>query len=204
MNWIQHPVELEGVRVRLVPLHQDHFPALAEIAKHRQIWEHLPLDGSDEKTLVQNLGTALLKRAYGEQYPFTAIDKSSGNIFGSTRLFEIFPDHKKLEIGWTWYDPAYWGKGHNLECKLLMLTYCFEILKANRVQLKTRTTNLRSQAAIRKIGAKEEGVLRKDRIMTDGTVKDTILFSIIDEEWADVKVKLQQQINGKNDVTSPV
>jgi RimJ/RimL family protein N-acetyltransferase len=78
-----------------------------------------------------------------------------------------------------------------------MLTYCFEILKANRVQLKTRTTNLRSQAAIRKIGAKEEGILRKDRIMQDGTVKDTILFSVIDEEWEGVKERLEQELENR-------
>lgn len=195
MTWIQHPVTLEGPRVRLVPLQQEHFPALAAIARNRQIWEHLPLDGSDEKTLIQNLGTALLKRAYGEQYPFTAIDKQTDRIFGSTRLFEIFPEHKKLEIGWTWYDPEYWGSGLNTECKLLLLKYCFDTLRANRVQLKTRNTNLRSQAAIRKLGAKEEGLLRKDRIMPDGSVRDTVVFSIIDEEWPEVRARLEGSLS---------
>ena len=101
MNWIKSPVILEGERVKLVPLHQDHFPALAEVARHRDIWHHLPLDGSDEHTLLTNLRTAILKRGYGEQYPFTVIDKISDKIYGSTRLFEIYPEHKKLEIGWT-------------------------------------------------------------------------------------------------------
>lgn len=194
MNWIQAPVILEGDRVRLVPLQQEHFPALAEVAKHRHIWDHLPLDGSDENTLLTNLRTAILKRGYGEQYPFTVIDKAANKIYGSTRLFEIYPEHKKLEVGWTWYDPAYWGSGYNIECKLLLLTYCFETLKTNRVQLKTRNTNLRSQAAIQKIGAKLEGVLRKDRIMPNGEVRDTVMFSIIDDEWEEVKANLKNMI----------
>ena len=194
-NWINHPLVLEGERVKLVPLHQDHFPELVAIAKRREIWEHLPIAGQEEKELVQTLGTALLKRAYGEQYPFTAIDKRTGNVFGSTRLFEIFPEHKKLEIGWTWYHPDYWGTGHNLECKLLLLTYCFETLRTNRVQLKTRDVNLRSQAAIRKIGAVQEGILRKDRVMPDGTVRDTVVFSILNDEWSRVKQHLQTIIS---------
>jgi N-acetyltransferase len=197
MNWIKHPVNLESERVKLVPLHPEHFPALTEIARHRMIWEHLPLDGSNKTTLVSNLKTAILKRSTGEQYPFTVIDKATGKIFGCTRLFEIFPEHKKLEIGWTWYEPAYWGTGYNLEVKLLLLGYCFETLEANRVQLKTRNTNLRSQAAIQKIGAKLEGILRKDRIMPDGQVRDTVMYSIINDEWEDVKTNLLVLLEGK-------
>lgn len=194
---IQHPVILESERVKLVPLQIEHLADLTKIAKSRNIWEHLPLDGSDDVTLISNLKSAILKRAYGEQYPFTVIDKLTNKIFGSTRLFEIFPEHKKLEIGWTWYDPAYWGTGYNIECKLLLLTYCFETLQLNRVQLKTRNTNLRSQAAIKKIGAKLEGILRKDRIMPNGEVRDTIIFSIIDDEWEEVKANLQNMLDGK-------
>lgn len=191
MSWIPHPVTLENECIKLAPLHPDHFPGLLQVAANKAIWKYLPLDGSDEAILTGNLKQAMLKRAYGEQYPFTAIDKRTNKVFGSTRLFEIFPEHKKLEIGWTWYDPAYWGSGCNIHCKLLLLRYCFETLGANRVQLKTRDTNLRSQAAILKIGAKFEGILRKDRIMPGGEVRDTMIFSIISEEWKDVKAKLE-------------
>ena len=190
MSWIKHPVTLTGTRVQLVPLQTEHLPELAVIARNREIWEHLPLDGSDENVLMGNLREAILKRAYGEQYPFAAVNMERDRIFGSTRLFEMYPQHKKLEIGWTWYDPAYWGSGLNTECKLLLLTYCFETLGVNRVQLKTRNTNLRSQAAIRKIGAKTEGILRKDRIMPNGEVRDTVLFSITDDDWEEVKANL--------------
>lgn len=194
MTWIKHPVTLEGNRVKLVPLQQEHLPDLVAVARNKSIWEQLPVDGSDEKTLAGNLKTAILKRAYGEQYPFTVIDKQTGKIYGSTRLFELFQEHKKLEIGWTWYDPGYWGSGYNTECKLLLLTFCFETLGVNRVQLKTRNTNLRSQAAIKKIGAKLEGILRKDRIMPNGEVRDTVMFSIINDEWPEVKANLENQL----------
>jgi len=192
MNWIQHPLRLEGERIILEPLQQNHLPLLTAIAKNKTIWEHLPLDGADEQTLIGNLKQAILKRSYGEQYPFVVVEKNTGNICGSTRLFELFPEHKKLEIGWTWYAPQYWGNGYNLECKLLLLTYCFETLGVQRVQLKTRTTNLRSRAAIVKLGAKQEGILRKDRIMPGSLVRDTVVFSIIDDEWPEAKTRLRR------------
>ena len=197
MAWIKHPVTLTGERVKLIPLQTEHLSDLTVIARNRDIWEHLPLDGSNEKALISNLKEAILKRAYGEQYPFVVVDLQKDRIFGSTRLFEMYPEHKKLEIGWTWYDPAYWGSGLNTECKLLLLTYCFETLGVSRVQLKTRNTNLRSQAAIRKIGAKFEGILRKDRIMPNGEVRDTVLFSITDDDWEEVKSNLMNMIDPK-------
>jgi len=190
MTWIQHPLTLEGDKVKLVPLAPEHFAGLAKIARDKTIWEHLPLDGSDERTLIDNLKQAILKRAFGEQYPFVVVDKKTGLLVGSTRLFELFPEHKKLEIGWTWYASDYWGKGYNTECKLLLLSFCFETLKVNRVQLKTRSTNQRSLAAIKKIGAKFEGTMRNDRIMPNGAVRDTQVFSLIIDEWEEAKSML--------------
>lgn len=190
MSRIQHPVLLEGALVRLEPLEERHFDSLIAVGKDPAIWENLPVDGTDSYQLLRELRTALLHRSNETQYPFVVIDMQSDRIIGSTRLMEIFREHRKLEIGWTWYDPAVWGKGHNLECKFLLLTYCFETLHYNRVQLKTRNTNKRSQAAIRKIGGVYEGSLRKDRIMADGQVRDTAVFSIIDDEWPAVKTHL--------------
>lgn len=189
MNWIPHPTILEGVRVKLAPLDRQHFEPLATCAANTAIWKELPIDGCNEDALLTNLREALLKRASGEEYPFIVIDKKSGNIYGSTRLFDLHPEHKKLEIGWTWYHPSYWGSGYNTECKLLLLQFCFEQLRVNRVQLKTRFTNTRSRAAILKIGAKEEGILRNDRVQ-HGIVKDTVIFSIINEEWPETKQRL--------------
>lgn len=145
------------------------------------------MNGADSDKLQLHLKSALLKRATGEQYPFTVIDKITDNVIGSTLFHSIFPEHRKLEIGWTWYAPAYWRTGYNRECKLLLLTYCFEILKTIRVQLVTDENNLRSRTAILGIGASFEGVLRKERIRGNGLPRNTAMYSIIDEEWPGVK-----------------
>ncbi len=194
MSWIQHPVVLEGERVKLVPLDSDHFDALLKIGGQEKIWEHISINGADEQVLITHLRSALLKRATGEQYPFTVIDKMQGKIIGSTLFHNIFQQHHKLEIGWTWYDPSYWRTGYNRECKLLLLTYAFEALKAVRVQLVTDATNFRSRTAIEGIGATFEGELRKERIRANGAYRNTAMYSIIDDEWPKVKKKLEQKI----------
>ena len=195
MPWIKHPLKLSGRLIRLEPLSEAHFMALIEAGRDPSIWTNLPLDGSDPLKLSRELGNALLNRVQGTQYPFTIIRQADDLIIGSTRFFDLFPEHKKLEIGWTWYTPEVWGLGYNIECKLLLLTYAFETLSVNRVQLKTRDTNARSRAAIEKIGAHFEGLLRRDRVTADGTVKDTVLYSIIKEEWPEVKARLQEQVD---------
>lgn len=190
MNWIQHPVILQGEKVTLVPLDNAHFTELLEVGKQEQIWEHISINGADRERLMQHLKSAVLKRGTGEQYPFTVIDNKTNRIIGSTLFHNIFPEHRKLEIGWTWYDPAYWRTGYNRECKLLLLTYCFESLKTVRVQLQTDENNIRSRTAILGIGATFEGVLRKERIRANGAFRNTVMYSIIDEEWPGVKEKL--------------
>lgn len=195
MNWIQHPVLLENSRVKLVPLDHAHIPELLAIARDERIWQLMSINGTDEAVLTQHLKTAILRRSMGEQYPFTAIDKVNGKIFGSTMFHNIFPEHRKLEIGWTWYDPAYWRTGYNRECKLLLLTHCFEQLKTLRVQLQTDMINERSRTAILGIGAKFEGILRKERIRANGMHRSTAMYSIIDDEWNEVKEMLADKIN---------
>lgn len=194
MNWIEHPVILEGERVRLIPLENAHFPALIAIAKDEKIWEHISINGADSDRLTQHLKSALLKRGTGEQYPFTVIDRKTNTIIGCTLFHNIFPEHRKLEIGWTWYDPAYWRTGYNRECKLLLLTYCFETLKTVRVQLQTDENNLRSRTAILGIGATFEGILRKERIRANGATRNTVMYSIIDDEWGRVKAMLTERL----------
>ncbi len=194
MSWIQHPVVLEGNKVRLVPLESGHFPDLVAVAKNERIWEHISINGANSDVIMAHLRSALLKRATGEQYAFTVIDKSTGGIIGSTLFHNIYPEHRKLEIGWTWYDPAYWRTGYNRECKLLLLQYAFEQLKAVRVQLQTDATNLRSRTAIEGIGGTFEGLLRKERIRANGVFRTTAMFSIIDDEWPQVKQMLHDKI----------
>ena len=194
MNWIQHPVILVGERVRLVPLDSAHFDELVQVAAQEQIWERMSINGADKDRIMQHLKTALLRRAAGEQYPFTIIDTVHNKIIGSTMFHNIFPEHRKLEIGWTWYDPAYWRTGYNRECKLLLLTYCFEVLNTVRVQLQTDENNERSRTAILGIGATYEGTMRKERIRANGANRNTAMYSIIDDEWVEVKAKLQASL----------
>ena len=197
MRWIQHPVILQGERVKLVPLDSSHFPGLLEVGKQEKIWEHISINGADPERLTQHLKSAILKRGTGEQYPFTVIDKLTGKIIGSTLYHNIFPEHRKLEIGWTWYDPAYWRTGYNRECKLLLLTHCFEVLKTIRVQLVTDEKNVRSSTAILGIGATFEGVLRNERIRANGVIRNTAMYSIIAEEWEQVKMGLVKSVTSR-------
>ncbi|MBX2907449.1 MAG: GNAT family N-acetyltransferase [Taibaiella sp.] len=194
MNWIQHPVVLEGERVRLVPLERQHFTELVNVANDARIWEYTSIDGTDENRIRRHLESAVLKRGTGEQYPFTVIDRQSGRIIGSTMFHNIFPEHRKLEIGWTWYDPAFWRTGYNRECKLLLLTHCFEVMNTIRVQLVTDETNWRSRQAILGIGASMEGILRNDRIRENGKFRNTVVYSIVCDEWHEVKSALESKL----------
>lgn len=194
MKRIAHPVTLSGRLVKLEALNETHFEELIIAGGDTAIWNNLPVNGAIPEKLRTELRNALLHRTAGTQYPFAVIDMVTGKAIGSTRFIDIFPEHNKLEIGWTWYAPTYWGKGHNLESKLLLLRFCFETLELNRVQFKTRDTNVRSQAAIEKIGGKFEGILRKDRVTADGQVHDTYVFSIINDEWKETEVALIQRL----------
>ncbi|MEO6902513.1 MAG: GNAT family N-acetyltransferase [Bacteroidia bacterium] len=196
-NWIKHPMILRGQEIRLIPLEKDHLEELYLAASDRELWQLVPTDCSDKKKFETAYNFALTEREKGNQYPFVIFHNQTKKIIGSTRLFDIYPTDKKIEIGWTWIIKNYWGTTVNLECKLLLLTFCFEILKTVRVQLKTRDTNIRSRKAIEKIGAKFEGILRKDKIQDNGTTRNAAYFSIIDEEWVDAKKIIISKIEEK-------
>ena len=185
---------LEGERVKLVPLTSNFFDDLLQVGRAKEIWAHISIDGSDSDTLLRELKSAVIRRSTGEQYPFVIIDKLHNKVIGSTRFYNIYPAHRKLEIGWTWYDPAYWGTTYNPECKLLLLEYCFETLKTVRVQFQTSEHNMRSRKAIQKIGGVYEGILRNERILPDGSIRNTAMFSIIQDEWPEVKQRLKNRI----------
>lgn len=190
MNWIATDTILTGELVNLIPLQKRHFAELTVLAKEKRIWEFIPADmGSSEKCL-KAFQTALDNKEKGTEFPFVIYSKTENKLIGSTRLMEIVPLHRRLEIGWTWLHPEYWSTAVNLECKLLLLTFCFEDLKAIRVQLKTDEKNLRSRKAIEKIGAQYEGILRQDRIKDNGTIRSSAYFSIIDSEWNTAKKNL--------------
>lgn len=196
-KWISHPTILESTSIELIPLEKEHFEELYSAAADKDLWTLIPTDGSDKNLFYQNYEFALSEREQGNQYPFVIRHKETQKLIGSTRFFEIFPSDKKLEIGWTWITKEFWGTSVNLECKLLLLTYCFEVLKTNRVQLKTKDNNFRSRKAIEKIGGVFEGILRKDKIQNDGTTRNAAYYSILDEEWNAAKQKIETLIQEK-------
>jgi RimJ/RimL family protein N-acetyltransferase len=197
-SWIPHPTILKGTTVELLPLEKAHLEELYIAASDKKLWEFIPIDGSDKNKFTFYYEKAISDRDIGIQYPFAIYHKPTKKLIGSTRLFEIFPDDRKLEIGWTWIEKEYWGTAINFECKLLLLAFCFESLKAARVQLKTKDTNIRSRTAIEKLGAKFEGVFRKDRLQDNGVFRNTAYFSIIDDEWKEAKAGIISQLNERN------
>lgn len=197
MNWIQFPVTLRGHSVQLLPLTEEHFDELTELAADQRIWQHYAVDMSTPEKARAAFRQALAERDRGRQYPFVVILRDSWKIIGSTRFLDLTPEHRKLEIGWTWYHPDYWGTDINPECKLLLLTYCFDVLETVRVQFKTDELNERSRAAIQKIGGKPEGILRNDMIRSNGSLRQSACFSITDKDWPESRNKLAQLLKKK-------
>jgi len=196
-NWIEHPITLDGQLVQLFTLNKDHFSELESLAKDKRIWQHYVYDGSDSNTLRAVLKTALIDMLNGTQLPFVIYLRREKRLIGSTRFMDIQPLNRKLEIGSTWLHPDYWGSEVNLECKLLMLTYCFEKVGALRVQFKTDEDNKRSRKAIEKIGGKFEGIFRHDMLRDNGTNRNSAYYSIINLEWSDVKTNLTNLLQQK-------
>jgi RimJ/RimL family protein N-acetyltransferase len=186
-NWITYPTTLFGETVDLISLEKSHFTELESVAKEKRIWEFYAFDGSDNSRLLSIYTSALLEREKGKQFPFVIFHKVDKKIIGSTRFLDIDQQHRKLEIGTTWLYPDYWATEVNLECKLLLLTHCFENLSAVRVQLKTDENNLRSRKAIEKIGGHFEGILRNEMIRDNNTNRNSAFYSIIDSEWSEKK-----------------
>ena len=145
----------------------------------------------DEPGLRKWVETALANQAAGTERPFVTIDRTSGRAIGSSRYMSIVPEHRRLEIGWTWVGTAFQRTGANREAKLLQLTHAFETLDANRVEFKTHSRNVQSRTALRGIGATFEGVHRSHSIMADGSIRDSAWFSVVRPEWPNVKRRLQ-------------
>lgn len=191
-NWISHPTQLAGENIDLLPLDKDHYAELQALAADKRIWEFYPYDASEPANFLNVFADALLEREKGSQYPFVIMQRSRQKIIGSTRFLDLQPIHRKLEIGATWLHPDYWATAVNAECKLLLLTYCFEKLGALRVQLKTDENNTRSRKAIEKIGGQFEGILRNDMVRSNGSSRNSAYYSLIYEEWAAKKSALEQ------------
>lgn len=186
-NFFDQDIILENERARLAPLQETDINELEKIAYHPQIWKLGMSDIKEKKDLEKYIETALKERQNKLSYPFLIFDKEKNEVAGSTRFGNISFENKRLEIGWTWMHPKFQGTGLNKACKFLLLQFAFETLQLNRVELKTDVLNQQSQKAMRKIGAKEEGIFRKHSITSNGRVRDSIFFSIINDEWINIK-----------------
>lgn len=184
------PVVLEGALVRLEPMKPEHAAPLARVGLEPELWQWIPTPVRTAADMRAYVETALDEQRRGTALPFVIVERRTGEIVGSTRYAAIDGQNRKLEIGWTWIAPRCQRTGVNTECKRLLLTHAFEKLGAIRVELKTDVLNVRSRAAIARIGATEEGTFRRHRITASGRVRDTVYFSITDAEWPAVKARL--------------
>ena len=188
------PVVLEGDFVRLEPMRIDHLPALCEAGLFDELWQWTTTNIANESDMERYVRTALAEQAAGTALPFATIEKGNGTVVGSTRFGNIDAANRKVEIGWTWITPAFQRTFVNTEAKLLMLTHAFEVWGCIRVELKTDANNVKSRAAIARIGGVEEGTLRQHMITDTGRYRDSVYFSVIDGEWPAVKAELASML----------
>lgn len=186
-----NPVTLEGQTVRLEPLAATHEDALWEMAQEPEIWRYMGMLVEQRADFADWMDAALQAGARGDHVPFAIIERATGRAIGSTRYFAIMPVDRGLEIGHTWIGKPYWRTAVNTECKYLLLRHAFEVIGCVRVQLKTDALNTRSRAAIGRLGATHEGILRKHIWVQNRRFRDTAMFSIIDDEWPSVKQRLE-------------
>lgn len=188
------PVELENEFVRLEPLKIEHHAALCEVGLSEELWRLIPTQVDSPEAMKKYIETALDEQRRGVSLPFVTIEKASDKIVGSTRFGNIDAKNFRAEIGWTWINPAWQRTYVNTEAKLLMLTHAFETWKCIRVELKTDALNEKSRSAILRLGAKQEGIFRQHMICDSGRLRDTVYFSILDNEWQSVKENLLRKL----------
>jgi len=183
-------ITLTGTTVELQPLQREHSAALLQAAADGQLWNLKVTNVPGPDTVEKYIDTALAGRDAGTVMPFTIVRRDTGQVVGSTRFWKVDRVNRKLEIGHTWLSESTQKSGINTEAKLLLLTHAFEVMDCVRVQFTTDELNEKSRAAILRIGATQEGIVRHERIMPDGRKRNSVRFSIIDSEWPQVKAML--------------
>ncbi|RKI64260.1 N-acetyltransferase [Corallococcus sp. AB049A] len=184
------PATLEGRAARLVPLSLDHVPALTALCEP-EIFTHFSRVLRTQDDVASYVSAGLKAAAAGTEQPFAIIERASGDVVGTTRYLDISREYRTLEIGSTWLGRRAWRTRVNTECKFLLLTHAFESLGVMRVQLKTDRRNVRSRAAIERLGASFEGILRNHMLVRGGVVRDSAYYAFIDSEWPGVKARLE-------------
>lgn len=195
-QWITEPLVLEhdGGRVSLQPMHASHACALYDARGDESTWRYMPAAIRSPQDADRLVEEALASKAAGSSFPFVVVDRYRNRIVGSTRFLDLAPEHRSLEIGYTWIEPAARRTSINTECKLLLLEHAFETLGCVRVQIKTDTRNEVSRRAIERIGFVKEGILRKHRVLPDGFVRDSVYYSLVREEWDSTKARLEEYL----------
>jgi N-acetyltransferase len=187
------PVTLEGRAVRLEPLRREHAEALASLCED-EVFEFTARVLRTRADVEADISAALQAAEQGTEQPFFIRERESGAPLGTTRYLTISRSDRTLEIGHTWLGRRAWRTRVNTECKFLLLRHAFEELRVMRVQFKTDQRNARSRAAIERIGARFEGILRNHMLVRDGVVRDSAYYSIIDTEWPEVKARLEERL----------
>jgi RimJ/RimL family protein N-acetyltransferase len=186
------PVVLEGRQVRLEPLNlARHWDGLRAVGLEPELWRFTSALVREAADLRRYFEKAVDERDRGVAVPFVTVHRASGRVAGSTRFGSIVPEHKRVEIGWTWLGSEFQRTALNTEAKYLMLRHAFETWGCMRVELKTSSTNLKSQAAMRRLGLVEEGLFRKWMFNDNGSPRDTVWFSCVDDEWPAMKARLE-------------
>lgn len=185
------PTTLEGRAVRLEPLGLHHLDGLCAVGLDPELWRLTTTRVHDPVAMEQYLATALDEQRAGTALPFATVWRETGQVIGSTRFGNASPPNRRVEIGWTWLGRPWQRTRANTEAKYLMLCHAFDGWGCLRVEFKTSALNERSRAAIARIGAQQEGILRRHMLNDDGSRRDSVFFSVIAEEWPDVKRRLE-------------
>jgi RimJ/RimL family protein N-acetyltransferase len=188
---------LEGRRVRLEPLEVRHLAGLWEASRDPRTWRWLSVrQPASLDEMAAWIASARDAARTGAELPLVTALRTPHRIVGSTRFLALRPEHRSVEIGWTWLHPDVWATGVNVEAKLLMLTHAFDVWGCRRVELKTDALNERSRAAIEALGASFEGVHRKHMLVRDGESRDTAWYAILDDDWPAVRDGLARRLRG--------
>jgi N-acetyltransferase len=189
------PVTLADRGVELRPMGLEHEAGLRAAAADGELWNIRVTSVPEPEQTRKYIEDALAMREAGNRFPFVAVDAATGRVIGSSSYHDIVPALKRVEIGWTWYAKSVQRSHVNTTCKLLLMTHAFETLGCHVVGWRTDNFNFASQAAIERLGAKKDGVIRGHALRRDGTIRDTVMYSLRSGEWPEVKAQLLHSLN---------
>jgi RimJ/RimL family protein N-acetyltransferase len=189
------PVTLTDRSITLVPLALDHEAGLRAAAADGELWNIRVTSVPEPENTRKYIEDALAMREAGNRFAFCITEAETGRVLGSSSYHDILPAVKRVEIGWTWYAKSVQRSHVNTTCKLLLMTHAFEILGCHVVGWRTDNFNFASQAAIERLGAKKDGVIRGHALRRDGTIRDTVMYSLRSGEWPEVKAQLLHSLN---------